>query len=220
MGSTRISKLPLRTTAESTNVSETSSSTTPEQKKVPTGIAEVKDSFAARKDDHLVTLDSTKGQVRFGDGTQGKIPEAASKASVNYRSGLGQSGNQVNEQSPVQAAERKSPFFSGKLLAAGDLALEQESIRNKRTLDSASNSVAETPQSGNDDALDPNELVQFVLRESYIQTTEDLRLYAEETKHANQLKKQSASSGIPGKTGVISDAGRSVHKKKKDDGDP
>lgn len=220
MGSTRIPKSSLRSTAESANVSETSSSKTPEPSKVKGGIAEAKDSFAAKKDDQLFALDTTKGQVRFGDGTHGKILEAASKAGAKYRSGLGQSG-QIKEQSPVQEGEQKSRFFSGKLLSAGDLAREQESIRTKRTLNSDSSSAPAIPQSGNESgATDPNELVQFVLHESYVQSTEDLKLYAEETKHANQLKKQSALSGIAGKTGVNSDACRLVHKKKKDDGDP
>ena len=37
--------------------------------------------------------------------------------------------------------------------------------------------------------VDPNELVQYVLRESYLQTTEDLRLYAEKVKYYNEAKK-------------------------------
>jgi hypothetical protein len=37
--------------------------------------------------------------------------------------------------------------------------------------------------------VDPNALVQYVLRESYLQTTEDLRYYAEKVKYYNQLKK-------------------------------
>jgi hypothetical protein len=36
---------------------------------------------------------------------------------------------------------------------------------------------------------DVNGLVQFVLRESYLQTTEDLRRYAEKVRYFNQLKK-------------------------------
>jgi hypothetical protein len=36
---------------------------------------------------------------------------------------------------------------------------------------------------------DPNALVQWVLRESYLQTTEDLRYYAEKVKYQNELKK-------------------------------
>ena len=38
-------------------------------------------------------------------------------------------------------------------------------------------------------AVDPNALVQHVLRESYLQTTEDLRYYAEKVKYFNQSKK-------------------------------
>jgi hypothetical protein len=37
--------------------------------------------------------------------------------------------------------------------------------------------------------LDPNTLVQYVLRESYLQTTEDLRSYAQKVKYFNQAKK-------------------------------
>jgi hypothetical protein len=38
-------------------------------------------------------------------------------------------------------------------------------------------------------SLDPGALVQAVLRESYLQTTEDLRFYAEKVRHFNRLKK-------------------------------
>jgi hypothetical protein len=37
--------------------------------------------------------------------------------------------------------------------------------------------------------VDPNALVQQVLRESYLQTTEDLRFYAEKVRYYNQCKK-------------------------------
>jgi phosphoketolase len=37
--------------------------------------------------------------------------------------------------------------------------------------------------------VDPNALVQYVLRESYLQTTEDLRSYAEKVNYYNQVKK-------------------------------
>ena len=40
-----------------------------------------------------------------------------------------------------------------------------------------------------DGAVDPNALVQHVLRESYLQTTEDLRYFAEKVKYFNQMKK-------------------------------
>jgi hypothetical protein len=38
-------------------------------------------------------------------------------------------------------------------------------------------------------SVDPNALVQEVLRESYLQTTEDLRLYAEKVRSLNESKK-------------------------------
>jgi hypothetical protein len=37
--------------------------------------------------------------------------------------------------------------------------------------------------------LDPNAIVQGVLRESYMETTEDLRLFGEKVKYFNELKK-------------------------------
>ena len=40
-----------------------------------------------------------------------------------------------------------------------------------------------------DGAIDPNALVQQVLRDSYLQTTEDLRYFAEKVKYFNQMKK-------------------------------
>jgi chromosome segregation ATPase len=42
---------------------------------------------------------------------------------------------------------------------------------------------------GKGGAVDPNALVQEVLRESYLQTTEDLRFYAEKVKYFNEQKK-------------------------------
>lgn len=44
-------------------------------------------------------------------------------------------------------------------------------------------------QAANGGAVDPNALVQAVLRESYLQTTEDLRFFAEKVKFYNNLKK-------------------------------
>lgn len=38
-------------------------------------------------------------------------------------------------------------------------------------------------------SVDPNALVQAVLRESYLETTEDLRLYAEKVRYFNRRKK-------------------------------
>ena len=38
-------------------------------------------------------------------------------------------------------------------------------------------------------SVDPNSLVQAVLRESYLETTEDLRLYAEKVRYFNSCKK-------------------------------
>jgi hypothetical protein len=50
-----------------------------------------------------------------------------------------------------------------------------------------SNFVSKQAEQGG--AVDPNALVQYVLRESYMQTTEDLRFYAEKVKYFNTTKK-------------------------------
>ncbi len=42
----------------------------------------------------------------------------------------------------------------------------------------------------NGGAVDPNALVQYVLRESYLETTEDLRFYAEKVRYYNAVKKR------------------------------
>lgn len=47
----------------------------------------------------------------------------------------------------------------------------------------------DSEKDGNPSATDPNALVQWVLRESYLQTTEDLRYYAEKVRYYNQRKK-------------------------------
>ena len=58
--------------------------------------------------------------------------------------------------------------------------------RKKDAIDPAHQNVGAFPNSS---AVDPNALVQHVLRESYLQTTEDLRYYAEKVKFFNQCKK-------------------------------
>lgn len=56
-------------------------------------------------------------------------------------------------------------------------------------------------------AIDPNELVQFVLRESYVQTTEDLKYFADKVKSANQMKHSARDElkSLHGKSGVESE---------------
>jgi len=50
------------------------------------------------------------------------------------------------------------------------------------------NSLSDQTKQGG--AVDPNAVVQSVLRESYMQTTEDLRFYAEKVKYFNETKKE------------------------------
>src|SRR5688572_14583345 len=56
------------------------------------------------------------------------------------------------------------------------------------TKDVWDNSVTDIAQSGG--AVDPNALAQTVLREAYLQTTEDLKSYAEKVKYFNESKKE------------------------------
>ncbi len=66
---------------------------------------------------------------------------------------------------------------------AAEVDVSPQGIINMQT---AAQNYLNTSKAG---AVDPNALVQFVLRESYIQTTEDLRFYAEKVKYFNQCKK-------------------------------
>jgi len=67
---------------------------------------------------------------------------------------------------------------------AANVDLSPEGIKN---MQAASKRYLEASKAG---AVDPNALVQLVLRESYIQTTEDLKLYAEKVKYFNECKKR------------------------------
>lgn len=103
-------------------------------------------------------------------------------------------------------------YFSGRLLTATDLGVEQEASVQRgagaaaqaASLDLHAGTPGETLASSlpasrfdavalNPQPLPPtdiNELVQWVLRESYVSTTEDLRSYAEKVKFYNEAKKQ------------------------------
>lgn len=163
-------------------------------KTIQAGIAEAKDSFELKKDTPLFSADPTKGQLTFGDGIAGKIPQSGdSNIKATYLAGQGQSGNNVT------ADPQRPNYFSGKSLTAGDLAQEQAYVRDKRGLESNTGSTPEATSKwntfvGNESAdggsLDPNALVQHVLRESYLQTTEDLRFYADKVKYFNEMKKE------------------------------
>ncbi len=48
---------------------------------------------------------------------------------------------------------------------------------------------SESEEAASGGSVDPNALVQHVLRESYLQTTEDLRFYAEKVREFNKRKK-------------------------------
>jgi hypothetical protein len=103
-------------------------------------------------------------------------------------------------------------YFSGRLLTANDLGAEQEASVHPGADAAApatssdlhagapSETLAHSLPASRFDAValnpqplppkDINEVVQWVLRESYISTTEDLRLYAEKVKVYNEAKKQ------------------------------
>jgi hypothetical protein len=146
----RITKPIVSSTPESSSTSENASSSTQEQAKIQKGIASAKDAFEPFKSaDPIFSVDTGKGQVKFGDGSQGQIPKNDSNIRNSYQSGLGQTGN---------VSSRWQQFVS--------------------------------EEAANGGAVDPNALVQEVLRESYVQTTEDLSFYAEKVKYFNQCKKE------------------------------
>jgi methyl-accepting chemotaxis protein len=75
-------------------------------------------------------------------------------------------------------------YFSGRLLTATDLGAEQEAAGQR----DAGAAVALNPQPL--PPQDVSQLVQWVLRESYVSNTEDLRSFAEKVKSYNDAKKQ------------------------------
>ncbi len=84
----------------------------------------------------------------------------------------------------------KSAQDSQNISNVSDTAPKQEAQKTdlKASLQSRwSGFVSEAAAQGG--AVDPNALVQNVLRESYMQTTEDLRFYAEKVKYFNECKK-------------------------------
>jgi predicted ribosomally synthesized peptide with nif11-like leader len=78
------------------------------------------------------------------------------------------------------AAERGFAFTAGEL---GQALRAQRGELSDAELERASGGAALPEAAG---ALNPHELVQWVMRESYLQTTEDLRFYAEKAK-SNQV---------------------------------
>ena len=103
-------------------------------------------------------------------------------------------------------------YFSGRLLTANDLDAEQDASRHSGAgaavpatwSDLHAGTTGETPAHSlpasrldavalNPQPLPPRdviELVQWVLRESYLSTTEDLRSYAEKVRYFNEVKKE------------------------------
>jgi hypothetical protein len=81
----------------------------------------------------------------------------------------------------------KSPIDSQQISNIPEAAPKQDV--QKASVSSNLQSQWETNQAEQGSAVDPNSLVQYVLRESYVQTTEDLRFYAEKVKYFNECKK-------------------------------
>jgi hypothetical protein len=100
------------------------------------------------------------------------------QATVAQLAGLNTSGVQVTV--PMTPEQRTQMSLIGLGISQGAMSSQLQSRWGTF--------VAEMAAQGG--AVDPNALVQEVLRESYVQTTEDLRFYAEKVKFYNDLKKQ------------------------------
>ena len=83
--------------------------------------------------------------------------------------------SQINQPDTSAAADQAAASSSG--ISEVSDSIEQGSFASF-TSEMASNGGA----------VDPNALVQYVLRESYMQTTEDLRSFAEKVKYFNEQK--------------------------------
>lgn len=117
----------------------------------------VSDLANAAPDAAVFTLDATDGTIRFGDGHRGRRPADGARVSATYRTGSGAPGSvstTVTGRWPLDVAAlridplrvpRPAPaappqgqpqlerpnYFSGQLLTPGDLALEQQYVREK-----------------------------------------------------------------------------------------
>jgi hypothetical protein len=126
------------------------------------------------------------------------------------RAAIRKDGPLATARQPAEAV--MNIYFSGRLLTANDLGAEQEASVHPGA-GAAAPATSSDPQAGtpgetlarslpasrfdavalNPQPLPPkdiNQLVQWVLRESYTSTTEDLRSFAEKVKVYNDAKKQ------------------------------
>jgi len=76
-------RLP-KTTIKETLASNSSPAV--DQKQTQTGIASAKDSFQVKQESSLFTANPTTGEVKFGDGVQGKRPPEGTSAALLYQS--------------------------------------------------------------------------------------------------------------------------------------
>jgi predicted ribosomally synthesized peptide with nif11-like leader len=88
---------------------------------------------------------------------------------------------------PALARAHGFSFTAAELAFVARAELEEGELTEAQ-LERASGGALDNQPSG-DGAIDPNALVQWVLRESYMESTEDLASYAEKVKYFNQVKK-------------------------------
>jgi hypothetical protein len=73
-----------KTTIKETITSENSTKPAAQQTQTQTGIASAKDSFQAKQDNSLFTLNRDTGELKFGDGVSGSRPPIGNSAQLLY----------------------------------------------------------------------------------------------------------------------------------------
>ena len=118
------------------------------------------------------TVDSESGTIRFGDGQHGSIPSSDGVRGWDYTDKETILGSGEAESSP--------PYVPG---------MVSTTINNIAIIDIPSTSgVSYKILIVDGEAMDINSLVQAVIRESYMETNEDLQYYADKVRYYNDLK--------------------------------
>jgi hypothetical protein len=203
MDPTRLTKRPPSSITEQKSITDDSSNVSQEQRKVQQGSVPVKDSFEVATTNPLFTVDTTKGELHFGDGIHGRIPgSSASNIKANYQSGLGQAGN-----TPAEDLR----FYAEKVKYFNDVKQEVRDYFNDKKESASAEKLDQLTPGKNPNVIED---LMTMLRESIHDNNEDKKHYLVLLDKMNKI-----SSEISNQLDSISDASRRLSKKEKDDDD-
>lgn len=217
----RLTKLPASNIIQETNTSQDSTKELRQKKQIQEGIASAKDSFEAQTSNPLFSADINKGEVKFGDGIQGKtLPSANANLEATYRSGAGQTGkNETDPNAIVQHVLRESYLrntedlksYAEKVKNFNEMKKEMRGYLQDSGLTEAARQV-EGLTAGKETNI--MEQLLAVMKESIKETSEDKKYYLSLLEKMNKI-----SSSISAQLDTISDASGRLAAKEKDDDD-